>query len=133
MACVRYSLDEGDYEWITESITKREYTKLVFSDEDSVLPDACTMHFEDCDPSGIVCAEKADLHRPDKEANEDAEEEDIDEEKAAEIGDADDETDEVGATLDKEVEMEERLSAENSQLEAKIKEIETLLDEDKKR
>lgn len=133
VACVRYSLDEGDYEWITESITKREYTKLVFSDEDSVLPEACTRHFEDCDPSGIVCAEKADLHRPDKEANEDAEEEDIDEEKAAEIGDADDETDEVGATLDKEVEMEERLSAENSQLEAKIKEIETLLDEDKKR
>ena len=87
------------------------------------------MHFEDCDPSGVVCAEKADLN-PDNEANEDAEEE-ADEEKAAEIGDADDEADEDTSPLGKEIEMEERLSAEISELEAKIKEIETLLDEDK--
>ena len=35
--------------------------------------------------------------------------------------------------LGKEIEMEERLSAEIEELEAKIKQIETLLDEDQKR
>ena len=132
VACVRYSLDEGDYEWITESITKREYTKLVFSDEDSVLPDACTRHFEDCDPSGVVCAEKADPHRPDDEANEEAEKEGTDDEEVdAEMGDGTEKEDTF--PFGKEIEMEERLSAEIEELEAKIKQIETLLDEDQKK
>lgn len=123
VACVRYSLDEGEYEWITEKITKKEYTKLVFSDEEAVLPEECTTHFEDCDPSGIVCAEKADM--PPDEEEVDGEEGD------AEMENAGDEADEGDMTLDKEIEVEERLGAEIEELKAKIWEIETLLDEDK--
>ena len=123
LACVRYSLDEGEYEWITEQMSKKKYANIVVSDEDAVRPEACTVYFEDCDPSGIVCAEKANV-QPDNEEKADSDE--ADENKT-------DEADEADTNLDKEIKVEERLSAEIEELEAKIHQLESMLDEDNDR
>uniref|UniRef100_A0A7S0ABY1 Uncharacterized protein n=1 Tax=Minutocellus polymorphus TaxID=265543 RepID=A0A7S0ABY1_9STRA len=120
-ACVRYSLGvEDEYEWITERISKEKYTRLVISEEGAVLPEECTKHFEDCDPNGLVCAEnEADRHHNDEVEDETETPEEEDDE-------ADDEE-----TLLEKKEMEKELREEEEVLEAKIKELESILKKDR--